>query len=421
MASDLDLTPTPHDWNTRWPVQRAVHVVDSTLLDALHAPSGIDADVSAKVGLLYASATLGVQALVLGRPGAGPRHRRDVLTLAHELSRAAMPIDVLAAAHARIEEVSAVMDIRERAGLDIELALTLPASPILHQAMGLTLDRLRDAAERSVAFAVRSGARVQVALDDAARTPPALLAVLVQHLVALGTTAIVLRDSAGALTPQGTRRMVRHVHDVVLDITDARVRLSFSGHRDRGMAVANALAAYEAGAQRVEASALGLGEGTGQVELEALLANLYMLGAWPHGIDSLRDYVHTVAEAFNVQLAPTSTVSGDDAFRVTASTRATALAGAWLASDRFLAERVTSAVPAGAVGAAPELVIGPTSGFAAVRWWMVERGYDPRDVLLARELLLAVQRAERVLTDDELHGLATELLATRMTRTGARV
>jgi 2-isopropylmalate synthase len=419
MAGDLDLSA--HDWNTRWPVQRPVQVVDATLVDALGAPACVDASVADKTRVLYASATLGVQAMTLGRPGAGPRHKRDVIALARELSRAELAVEVLAAAQARIEDVAAVVDVRERAGLDVEIVLTLPASPILHAAMGLTLDRLREAAERSVAYAVRAGARVQVALDDAARTPPALLAVLVQHLVSLGASGITLRDAVGTLTPQGTRRLVRHVHDVVLDITDARVRLTFAGHRDRGLAIANALAAFEAGAHRVEASALGLGEGAGTIELEALLANLYILGAWPHGLDSLRDFVHTVAEAFGVAMVPSQPIAGDDVFTVTAVSRSVALAGALTASDRFLAERVTSAVPAGAVGAAPALVIGPTSGFAAVRWWIVEHGYDPRDVLLARELLLAVQRAERVLSTDELHTLATELLANRMARNATRV
>jgi 2-isopropylmalate synthase len=360
--------------------------------------------------------SLGVRSVVLGHPGSGPRHFSDALDLARELMRAQLPLDASCVARATVKDVATALDIRERSGLDVEVAIALPASPTRLEAEGVTIDRLQEVTEATISFCVRAGARVVAVLEDASRTPPEMLAVLVRHLISLGATAIRLCDSAGYATPDGARDLVRFVADKMTARTERPVRIEWHGQNDRGLALANALAAVDAGVHRIHASALGLGERAGTVPMEQLLTNLRLAGRWPHTLGALIEYCDSAAAAFGVAISPSHPVVGSDAFRTGTGAHATAVVKALRAGDRWLADTVTSAVPAGMVGTEQRVDVSPVSGLSNVRWWLSQHGYDATDLLLMRELLLAVKQTQRVATDDELHGIVDVLLAARAVR-----
>lgn len=404
------------DWNASPPRRRPVDVADSTFCDALQSPSVIDPGQTDKRRLLSLMSELGVRSAALGHPGSGPRQFADALELAREVMRAQMPIDASCGARASVKDVATVLDVIERSGLDIEVAVSLSVSPILLDAEGITIDRVQEAADASIAFAVRAGARVVAVVEDASRTPPKALAVLLRHVLALGAGAIRIADTVGQSTPEGTRALLGFVSEQVQVRAGRRVRLDWHGQQDRGLALANALAAVEAGADRVLASALGLGERCGTVPLEVLLTNLRLTGQWPHALTALQEYCEAAAEAFGVAIAPSHAVVGADAFRTGTGARATSLVKALRSGDRSLADGVCSAVPASLVGAVHRVDVSPVSGLSNVRWWLAQHGYDPSDLVLMRELLLAVKQTQRVATDDELRGMADDLLAARAAR-----
>ena len=75
----------------------------------------------------------------------------------------------------------------------------------------------------------------------------------------------------GHATPAGTRALVQFVKDEIVGPSGEDVKVDWHGHRDRGYGLANALAAMEAGADRIHGTALGIGERCGNVEMELLL------------------------------------------------------------------------------------------------------------------------------------------------------
>jgi 2-isopropylmalate synthase len=366
--------------------------------------------------LLVLMSELGLRSAALGYPGSGPRQFADALALAREVMRAQMPIDASCSARASVKDVATVLDVIERSGLDVEVAVSLSVSPIMLGAEGITIDRVQEAADASISFAVRAGARVVAVIEDASRTPPEMLAVLIRHVLSLGATAIQVSDSVGQSTPEGTRALLRFVSEQVKVRSGRTVRVDWHGQQDRGLALANALAATEAGADRVLASALGLGERCGTVPLELLLTNLRLIGRWPHTLNALQEYCESAAAAFGVAIAPAHAVIGADAFRIGSGAHATAMVKALRSGDRSLADVVCSAVPASLVGAEPRVDVSPVSGLSNVRWWLAQHGYDPGDLVLMRELLLAVKHTQRVASDDELRDLADELLSARAAR-----
>ncbi len=411
-----ETTSLHYDWNTPRPRRSVIDVADVTLCDAPQSPSVVDPGQRDKRRLLSLMPGLGVRSAALGHPGSGPRQFADALDLARELVRAQWPIDASCTARAAVKDIAHVLDVRERSGLDLEAAIAVAISPVRLAAEGITLDMTHEVAERSVSFALCAGVRVTGVLEDASRTPPEHLADFVRHMLDLGVSAIRVCDSAGHLTPDGTRSLLRFVTQLVRLRSGRPVRIEWQGQNDRGMALANALAAVDSGVDRVLASALGLGERSGTVAMEQLLVNLRLSGHWPHTLAGLVEYCDSAAVSFGVAIPFGAPVVGRDAFRTGTAARATALVKALRSSDRALADHVGSAVPAGLVGAETQVDVTPMSGLSNVRWWLAQHGYDASDVLLMREMLLAVKLAQRAATDEELRTMADSLLDARAVR-----
>ena len=405
-----------YDWNAPAALRREIDVADCTLCDGLLSSSALDPTPLDKRRCLSLVSELGLRSAALGHPAFGQRQFGDALSLARELMRAQWPIDASCGARASVKDVAAALDVRERSGLDVEIAIAVPVSPIRLEAEGITIDRLQEVTESAIAFAVRAGARVVGVLEDASRTPPDMLALLIHHLLALGANAIRVCDSAGHATADGTRGLLDFAAEQVTTRSGGGVRLEWQGQNDRGLALTNALAAVDAGADRVLASALGLGERSGTVPMELLLANLRLTGRWPHTLGALPEYAETAAAAFGVSIAPERPVVGADAHRTGNGAHATALVKALRAGDHWLADNVCSGVPASLVGAEQRVDVSPVSGLSNVRWWMSQHGYDAADLVLMRELLLAVKQTQRASSDEELCAMTDALLAARAVR-----
>jgi 2-isopropylmalate synthase len=187
------------------------------------------------------------------------------------------------------------------------------------------------------------------------------------------------------------------------------VQVDWHGHRDRGLGLVNCLAAIEAGADRVHATGLGLGERVGNAEMDQLIVNLYLLGTIKKPIPKLREYCELVAEACGGFLPPNYPVMGVDAFRTGTGVHAAAVIKAKNKGDDWLADRVYSGVPAGSFGARQVIEISPMSGLSNVKFWLSEHGYDPDDEALSQRLFQAAKEGVRTLTEEECHALIADV------------
>ena len=76
--------------------------------------------------------------------------------------------------------------------------------------------------------------------------------------------------------------------------------------------------------------------------------------------------------------------------------------------DDWLADRVYSSVPAASFGAHQRIDVSPVSGLSNVKWWLAEHGYDPNNEELSKRLFEAAKGADRVLSDEECHRIASD-------------
>jgi len=180
------------------------------------------------------------------------------------------------------------------------------------------------------------------------------------------------------------------------------VKVDWHGHRDRGLGLANAFAAIEAGADRIHGTALGIGERVGNVEMDLILVNLVLAGMHDAALTRLADYCELVAREWGVPIPANYPVLGSDAFRTATGVHAAAIAKAQAKGAGWLADRVYSGVPASMVGREQEIEIGPMSGISNVRYWLEKRGYDAGDADLCDRIFARAKSANRTLTEDEV-------------------
>ena len=400
-----------YDWNRIYPASlRPIGPVllnDETLRDGLQSPSVRDPSIQEKISILHLMEMLGINSLDLGLPGAGPRAVEHVEALAREIATNRMRIRPNCAARTIEADIRPIAEISQRVGIAIEAATFLGSSPIRRLVEDWTVDHLERTTEAAVKFAVAQGLPSMYVTEDTVRTDPETVKRLYTTAIRCGARAIVLCDTVGHATPQGAYNLVKFAMENVVKPSGEKIRVDWHGHRDRGLDIANSLAAVAAGADQVHAVALSLGERVGNTPMELLLVNLRLMGLIENDLSSLKAYCEKVAKATHTVIPPNYPVFGKDAFRTATGVHAAAIIKALRTGDRDLADAVYSGVPAHLFGLEQVVEIGPMSGKSNVLYWLSRHNIPATDEVVNR-IFDAAKQSARVLTDAEVLALCTE-------------
>ena len=351
-----------HDWNRYAepdiPAGRRVLLNDETLRDGLQNPSVRNPSIGEKIEIARLMEALGIDTVNVGLPGAGPRAFADAEALAREIIRSRMKIRPHAAGRTQKQDIQAIIELSQRVGLPLEAALFLGSSPIRRLVEDWSVDYLQRTTEGAVKQAVSAGLPVMYVTEDTIRTDPATVVALYSTAIRAGARAIVLCDTVGHATPRGAYNLVKFVIENVVKPSGEQIRVDWHGHNDRGLAVANSMAAIAAGADQVHAAALSLGERVGNTPMEMMLVNLRLLGLIDHDLSQLKKYSETVAGATNTVIPPNYPIVGRDAFRTQTGVHAAAIAKAFKHDNPELADAIYSGVPARLFGLEQVIEIG---------------------------------------------------------------
>jgi isopropylmalate/homocitrate/citramalate synthase len=403
-----------HDWNTftgdEIPIGQRVMLNDETLRDGLQNPSVRDPSIAEKIEILHLMEALGIDTVNIGLPGAGARAYADTEALAREIANARMKIRPNCAARTHINDIKPIIEISERVGFPIEAATFIGSSPIRRLVEDWTVDHLQRTTEDAVKFAVSAGLPVMYVTEDTIRTDPPTVITLYSTAIRSGARAAVLCDTVGHATPRGAYNLVKFVVEEVVKPSGEKIRVDWHGHNDRGLAIANSLAAIAAGANQVHAAALSLGERVGNTPMELMLVNLRLLGLIDQDLSKLKEYSETVAKATHTKIPPNYPVVGRDAFRTATGVHAAAIVKAYKKDDHELANSIYSGVPSHLFGLEQVIEIGPLSGKSNVLYWLEKRGIPANEELVER-VYNAAKKSERVLTDEEILALVGAVAA----------
>jgi 2-isopropylmalate synthase len=399
---DWNQAAAPFDWSGV-----RVDLNDETLRDGLQSPSARDPSLEVKKRLLHLMADLGIAAADLGLPGTGPKVVAQVRELAREIRDQRLPLLPNCAARTVVADIDPIARIADELGMPIEVATFIGSSPIRQYAEDWSLERILAASEEAVTVAVRRGLPVMYVTEDTTRARPETLQALYGAAIDCGAGRICLADTVGHATPAGVRALVTFVRERI--VRGRPIKVDWHGHRDRGLGLANCLAAIEAGVDRVHATALGVGERVGNAEMDLLIVNLNLLGAHRRDVSKLPEYCGLVADAVGLPIPANYPVLGADAFRTGTGVHAAAIIKAKRKGHDWLANRVYSAVPAEEFGLAQKIEISPVSGLSNVKYWLEVHGYDSSDEAACAALFAAAKRADRVLSDEECHRLLKQV------------
>jgi len=392
-----------YDWNQidgEPPIHRRVELDDESLRDGLQSPSVIDPPIEKKIELLHLMDSLGIDSADIGLPGAGPRAVADVERLAREIIDCKLDIKPNCAARTVRADIQPIIDISERVGAPIEVGTFIGSSPIRQYAENWSLEMMLTATEDAVKFAVSHELPVMFVTEDTTRANPDTVRSLYKTAIESGARRICVCDTVGHATPTGARALIRFIKSVVEE-TGEDVKIDWHGHQDRGLGVINAIAAFEAGADRLHGTALGIGERVGNAPMDQLLVNLYLMGYLERNLSCLMKYCEVASDATGVPIPVSYPVVGRDAFRTATGVHAAAVIKAFRKGDEWLADAVYSGVPAGVVGRRQMIEIGPMSGKSNVVFWLESHGIEASEETVER-IFNRAKQSTAVLSDEEI-------------------
>jgi 2-isopropylmalate synthase len=392
-----------YDWNrvgAELATARRVAFDDETLRDGLQSPSVIDPSIEKKIELLHLMDSLGIDTADIGLPGAGPRAVADVERLAREIKDCKLDITPNCASRTVIADIQPIIDISQKVGIPIEACTFIGSSFIRQYAENWPLEMMLTATEEAVKFAAAHDLPVMYVTEDTTRAHPDTIRALYKTAIEAGAKRICVCDTVGHATPEGAAALIRFVKSIVEE-SGEDIKIDWHGHQDRGLGVINSIAAFEAGADRLHGSALGVGERVGNAPLDQLLVNLQLMGYIDRDLSNLSKYCEVASEATGIPVPINYPVFGRDAFRTATGVHAAAVIKAFRKGDEWLADAVYSGVPAHLFGRQQLIEIGPMSGKSNVVFWLEQKGIEPTEERVEK-IFTHAKQSSATLTEEEI-------------------
>ncbi len=245
-----------------------ITIFDTTLRDGEQSP-GCSMNTSEKLEVARALVELGVDVIEAGFPIASPGDFEAVQQIAREFGDRAV---ICGLARCRKDDVDrAWQALQDAPQKRIHVFL---ATSSIHREHKLKMDKAQivKTAVDMVRRAVDYCPDVEFSPEDAARTEPDFLCEVVEKTIQAGATTVNIPDTVGYAVPSHFKHVIEHLKKNVSNIKQAVI--SCHCHDDLGLAVANSLAAVEAGARQVECTVNGLGERAGNAALEEIVMAL---------------------------------------------------------------------------------------------------------------------------------------------------
>ena len=385
---------------------------DETLRDGLQSPSARNPTIEEKKELLTYMEKLGIQKVDLGLPGAGPFHREHINAMLSHIIENDFEIRPGAAVRTLMQDIEPLVEMQENHGISIQASAFLGTSPIRQYTEGWTMDKLISTMEKAVSYAVENEVPVMFVTEDTTRSNPDDVKAIYHRAMELGVRRLCVCDTCGHVTPNGVKKLLNFIDEEVIKDGGYKrheIEVNWHGHQDRGLGVANNIAAVEAGADVIHGTALGVGERAGNAPLDQTLVNLKLMGVIDNDLTLLDEYTRTANKYIEVPLPRNYPVFGDDAFETGTGVHASAVIKAMRKGDDWLADRVYSGVPAGDFGLKQVIRIGHMAGRSNIIWWLEQNGYEVSDELVSHLFEIAKSQRRNML-DSEVENAVNQFL-----------
>ncbi|MEW6592266.1 MAG: 2-isopropylmalate synthase [Candidatus Hadarchaeota archaeon] len=280
---------------------KKVRIFDTTLRDGDQTP-GVSFTPDQKMLVARQLDRLGVDTIEAGTPVSSEGERKAVSAIA----KAGLDAEICALARAVKDDVDAAISC------DPDCIHVFISTSDLHLKYMLkkTKQEVLEQAVKFVEYAKDHGFTVEFSAMDATRTNMDYLKKILLATVDAGADRINVPDTVGVITPRAMHHFISQLRPLL------KVPISIHCHDDMGLAVANSLAAVEAGADQIHVSVNGLGERAGNTSLEEVVMALKALYGVHTGIKTklLVETSELVERLTGIAVPPNKAIVGDNAF-----------------------------------------------------------------------------------------------------------
>ncbi len=389
-----------------------VRIFDTTLRDGEQSP-GATLTSAEKLEIAHALARMGVDVIEAGFPAASPDDLEAVRRIAVEVGNPPEGASVLS------QEPPIICGLARTTKNDIDKAWeavqhaqnprihTFLATSPIHMKYKLKMDP-EDVVERTremVAYAKAYCDDVEFSPEDAGRSEPEFLYLVLGEAIKAGATTLNIPDTVGYTTPDEFGQLIAGIMEHTPGIEN--VTVSVHTHDDLGLASANALAGIQAGARQAEVTMNGLGERAGNTSLEEIVMTLHtrraVLGL-ESGIDTtqISRVSRMVSNYTGIMVQPNKAIVGANAFAHEAG----------IHQDGLLKNQATYEImrPETVGLQKSSLVLGKHSGRHALRVRLEELGFDLDDDELKQTFMRFKDLADKkkTITDADLEALVSD-------------
>ena len=369
---------------------KRIRIFDTTLRDGEQTP-GVSLTADDKIEIAHKLSKLGVDTIEAGFPSSSEGEKKVVKNIA----KAGLTSEICALSRATKGDIDAAIDC------DVDLIhIFIPTSPVqMKYAVNLTPEQVLSATIESVEHVKRHGLKCEFSPMDATRSEIRFLKQVCQAAEKAGMDSLNVPDTVGIMIPKTTIQLIEELKTVV------NVPISIHCHDDFGLAVANSLAAVEAGAAQVHVAVNGLGERAGNASLEEVVMALHSIYKYKTGVNTrlLFSTSRLVSSLTGIAVLVNKAIVGENAFAHESGIH-----------TRGVTEKPLTFEPIDPelVGRTRKLVAGKLAGTRGIKAELEEIDIHPTDEQL-KEIVLRVKELGdkgKMVTDADLLALTSAVM-----------
>ena len=369
---------------------RTIRIFDTTLRDGEQTP-GVSLTADDKMEIARQLSKLGVDVIEAGFPSSSEGEKKAV----RDIAKAELTSEICALSRATKGDIDAAL------ACDVGLIhVFIPTSPVqMKYAVNLTPEQVLSAAVDSIEYVKKHGVKCEFSPMDATRSELPFLKQVCKAAQDAGMDSLNVPDTVGIMIPKTITKLIEELKTVVT------VPISIHCHDDFGMAVANSLAAVEAGATQVHVAINGLGERAGNASLEEVVMALHMIYKYQTNVQTklLYSTSRMVATLTGIPVQANKAIVGENAFAHESGIHTRGVTEKPLTFEPIKPELV---------GRKRKLVAGKLAGTRGIKAELEEIGITPRE----EQLKEIVQRVKdlgnkgKMVTDADLLALTSAVM-----------
>jgi 2-isopropylmalate synthase len=369
---------------------RYIRILDTTLRDGEQTP-GVSLTLDDKIEIAQQLNKLGVDIIEAGFPSSSEGERKVV----KEIKKLGLNSQICALSRCTKKDIDTALDC------DVDLIhIFIPTSPVqMKYAVNMTPEQVLSSATESIQYIKKHGVKCEFSPMDATRTEMPFLRQICKAAQGAGMDSLNVPDTVGCMIPRTIFELFKELKSFI------KVPISAHCHNDFGLAVANSLAAVEAGADQIHVAVNGLGERAGNAALEEVATTLHVVYGYKTKINTrlLYSTSRLVSSLSGVSVQVNKAIVGENAFAHESGIHTRGVTEQPLTFEPISPELV---------GRTRKLVAGKLAGTRGIQVELNEIGIHPNDAQLTE----IVQRVKelgdkgKTVTDADLISITSAVM-----------